>query len=102
VASAHWSDWSGQQVCTPASVVRPGSEDELVTAVRRAASDGLVVRPIGSGHSFTPVCVTDGVQVDVSRLDEVLGLDPVTGVVRVQAGSTLRRLTAELHLRGRR
>lgn len=96
-----WSDWSGQQVCTPARTLRPGSEDELADAVRRAASDGLVVRPVGSGHSFSPVCVTDGVQVDVSRLDEVLGLDADSGVVRVQAGTSLRRLSAELHLRGR-
>ena len=96
-----WTDWSGRQECNPALVLRPGSEDELVDAVRRAASDGLVVRPVGSGHSFSPVCVTDDVQVDVSRLDEVLGVDPATGVVRVQAGATLRRLSAELHLRGR-
>jgi FAD-linked oxidoreductase len=96
-----WTDWSGRQECNPALVLRPGSEEELVGAVRRAAGDGLVVRPIGSGHSFSPVCVTDDVQLDVSRLDELLGLDPATGVARVQAGMTLRRLSAELHLRGR-
>ena len=96
-----WTDWSGRQECNPALVLRPGSEEELVGAVRRAAGDGLVVRPVGSGHSFSPVCVTDDVQLDVSRLDELLGVDPATGVARVQAGMTLRRLSAELHLRGR-
>jgi FAD-linked oxidoreductase len=96
-----WTDWSGRQECDPALVLRPGSVDELVDAVRRAASDGLVVRPVGSGHSFSPLCVTDDVQVDVSRLDELLGVDPATGIARVQAGITLRRLSAELHLRGR-
>ena len=91
-----WTDWSGAQECNPALVLLPGSEDELVQAVRRAASDGLVVRPVGSGHSFSPVCVTDDVQLDVSRLDQLLGLDPVTGVARVQAGMTLRRLSARV------
>ena len=64
-----WSDWSGQQACAPVRVSRPRSEDELSDAVRRAAAERLVVRPVGSGHSFSPVCVTDDVQLDVSRLD---------------------------------
>jgi FAD-linked oxidoreductase len=82
-------------------VLRPGSEQELIDAVRRAAGDGLVVRPVGSGHSFSPVCVTDDVQLDVSRLDQLLDVNAATGIVRVQAGMTLHRLSAELHLRGR-
>jgi FAD-linked oxidoreductase len=82
-------------------VLRPGSEQELIDAVRRAAGDGLVVRPVGSGHSFSPVCVTDDVQLDVSRLDQLLAVNAATGIVRVQAGMTLHRLSAELHLRGR-
>ena len=96
-----WSDWSGRQHCTPARVLRPSSEHELADGVRRAADEGLVVRPVGSGHSFTPLCVTDGVQVDLGGLDGVLDVDPGTGVARVPAGITLHRLSAELHRHGR-
>jgi L-gulono-1,4-lactone dehydrogenase len=95
-----WSDWSGRQHCSPARVLRPATEDELAAGVRAAASDGLVVRPVGSGHSFSPLCVTDGVQVDVSRLDRLLDVDDA-GVATAQAGITLHALSAALHQRGR-
>ena len=95
-----WSDWSGRQHCTPARVLRPATEDELAEGVRAAASDGLVVRPIGSGHSFTPLCVTDGVQVDLSRLDRLLDVDDA-GVATAQAGITLHALSEALHQHGR-
>jgi FAD-linked oxidoreductase len=81
-------------------VLRPATEDELAAGVRAAASDGLVVRPVGSGHSFTPLCVTDGVQVDVSLLDRLLDVDEA-GVATAQAGITLHALSAALHQRGR-
>ena len=86
-----WADWSGQQHCRPVRQERPADEAALVEVVQRAAADGLVLRPVGSSHSFGGLCVTDGVQVDLSRLDRVLGLDPATGVARVQAGITPAR-----------
>ena len=98
--SLDWSDWSGRQHCTPARVLRPATEDELAEVLRAAASDGLVVRPVGSGHSFTPLCVTDGMQVDLSRLDRLLDVDDA-GVATAQAGITLHALSAALHQRGR-
>jgi FAD-linked oxidoreductase len=98
--SATWVNWSGQQRCTPARLECPADETELIDVVRRAAADGLVVRPVGSGHSFGALCVTDGVQVDLSRLDQLLSVDPVTGVARAQAGMTLHDLSNALHRQG--
>ncbi|MGZ4639750.1 MAG: D-arabinono-1,4-lactone oxidase [Actinomycetes bacterium] len=96
-----WTNWSGQQRCTPARRERPSDEAEVGDVVRRAAADGLVVRAVGAGHSFGALCVTDGLQVDLSRLDRVLGVDPASGVARVQAGITLHDLSLALHARGR-
>ena len=95
-----WTSWSGQQTCTPRRRERPRDEAELPDVVRRAVADGLTVRPVGAGHSFGPLCVTDGVHVDLSRLDRVLDVD-ADGVARVQAGITLRALSLELQARGR-
>ncbi len=58
-------------------------------------SAGRTVRPIGSSHSFTELCVTDGVQVDLSELRRLLSVDG-QDQVRVQAGITLHALNRKL------
>lgn len=92
-----WSNWAGQQHCSPARVATPYSERELVEAIGEAAEAGQVVRPVGSGHSFTDTCLTSGVQVDLRHMAQLVDADPATGLVRVQAGMPLHRLTAALH-----
>ena len=106
-----WSNWTGDQRCAPAAVVRPGSEAELVATVRAAAERGEV-RAVGSGHSFTDAACTDGTMVDLVRMQRVLecnvaegasrlaGETPFRGLVTVEGGITLRRLGEELAARG--
>jgi FAD/FMN-containing dehydrogenase len=68
--------------------------------VRRAAADGLTVRMAGTGHSFTPVAVTDGVLLHPGALTRVRSVDAAAGLVTVEAGCPLRVLNAELLARG--
>jgi len=84
-----WTNWARQQVCAPAVIERPRSEEQVAAAVRRAAKEGLPVRAVGSGHSFTDIACTDGAMVDVSAMDRVLEADSSTGLVRVQAGISI-------------
>lgn len=89
-----WRNWSGQTSCTPDLFVKPASEDELAFGLKRAA--GRPVRPVGSSHSFTELCVADGgLQVDLSQMQRVLSVDE-GGLVRVQAGITLHQLNQRL------
>jgi FAD-linked oxidoreductase len=85
----------------PARRERPRDEGELVEAVGRAARDGLTIRPVGTGHSFGAICVTDDCHVDLARMGELVDLDPETGVARVQAGMTIHALAEALHRRVR-
>ena len=55
-----WRNWTGDQRCAPAAIVRPAGEAELAAAVRDAVARGLGVRVAGSGHSFTDIACTDG------------------------------------------
>ncbi|MPY92030.1 MAG: FAD-binding protein, partial [Acidimicrobiia bacterium] len=68
---ATWSNWSGGVRCAPDRVVRPSSEEEVASIVAIAARAGHGVRPVGAGHSFSPLGATDGVVVDVGGLTGV-------------------------------
>ena len=95
-----WRNWTGDQRCAPARVVRPADEAQLAAAVRDAVARGRGVRAAGSGHSFTDIACTDGTLIDLSGMQRVLDADPATGLVTVEAGITLRRLGHELAARG--
>ena len=95
-----WSNWAGQQHCSPAEVATPYSERELTEAIARAGDAGMTVRPIGSGHSFTDTCLTDGMHVDLRHLAQLVDVDRSSGLVRVQAGMPLHQLGPALHEHG--
>jgi len=94
--ASRWRNWSGGQQCTPAAVARPTSQAELVETVAAAARRGQPVRAVGSGHSFTDCACTDGVMIDMTGLGRVLDADPVSGLVTIEGGATLRSLGAQL------
>ncbi len=66
----------------------------------QARRDGLRVKMVGSGHSFTPIAVTDGVLLDPSGLTGILAHDPVTMTVEVAAGTPLHALNTALDTLG--
>jgi L-gulonolactone oxidase len=91
-----WSNWAGDQRCAPAAIERPTAVGEVLGAVERAAAAGRCVRAAGSGHSFTGAVLTDGTLVRLDRMCALLDADAATGLVRVEAGMTLRALSAAL------
>ena len=90
-----WRNWAGDQVCSPARRVEPSSEEELLAALAGAER----VRVVGSGHSFSEIALTDGVQVSLARMNRVLDSDG-SGLVRVQGGMRLHELGPALAERG--
>jgi len=95
-----WTNWAGDQRCEPAAVERPAAVGEVVGAVERAVTAGRCVRVAGSGHSFTGAVLTDGSLVTLERMGALLDADPATGLVRVQAGISIRALNQALADRG--
>jgi L-gulono-1,4-lactone dehydrogenase len=98
--AARWQNWSGDQRCSPRVVERPRSLEELSAAVARAASAGLRVRAVGAGHSFSEIACSDDVLVQLDELCGVLDVDPSSGLVRVEAGITIRELSRRLETHG--
>jgi len=91
-----WRNWAGTATATPARWCRPRSEAEISAAVKDAASAGLPVRALGSGHSFTAIAATAGVALDLSGWTGITAADTRTGLVTARSGTTLRALNAEL------
>jgi L-gulono-1,4-lactone dehydrogenase len=89
-----WTNWARQQRCAPERIARPGSEEELSDLLAGAR----VVKAVGSGHSFTDIACTDGVLVDLSRMNRVVAVEGAD--VTVEAGVTLHVLGEELATRG--
>ncbi|MCF4164275.1 FAD-binding protein [Zavarzinia compransoris] len=96
--AAVWRNWSGLQRAAPATVFRPVEETGIVAAVREAGVRGWNLRPIGAGHSFTPLCVTDGAQIDLSGHAGIVAVDG--GRATVRAGTTIRALGPLLRAKG--
>lgn len=100
VPEGGWRNWARNVVATPARMVRPSSEGELLQAVRAALSDGLSIRVTGSGHSFSPLVPTDGLLLDLSLLNGVTGIDGERRRVRLLAGTRIKDLYEPLWEQG--
>ncbi|MEQ8858894.1 MAG: D-arabinono-1,4-lactone oxidase [Pseudomonadales bacterium] len=88
-----WRNWSGALVAHPAGRFSPATEDELAAFL--ATSSGPV-RPVGSGHSFTPLVPTDGHLIVIDRLSGMLGHDPAALRATFAAGTRLGDMGAPL------
>ena len=84
-----FTNWSGSLACTPRDRVRATSGDEVAATLRRAAADGLTVRPVGSGHSSMPLVTTGDVMLSVDDMRGVTSVDREAGLPRVLLGTGL-------------
>lgn len=81
-----WRNWSGSQQCLPAARLAPATVAELQELV---ASTNGPIRPVGAGHSFTPLVPTDGSIVSLSRLSGLVSHDPQQLQATLWAGTRL-------------
>jgi len=93
-----WRNWGRSESAHPQYVATVASVDEVIETLAFARDEGLTVKPIGAGHSFTAIGATNGVQVDLSAIDGVLGVDG--NRVTLGAGTNLYQLPALLQPHG--
>lgn len=95
--STPWRNWSGGLSCQPAGRHDIADEQQLVDILKRTTG---AIRPIGSGHSFSPLIPTDGHLVVIDQLNGVLDVDNVAMQATLGAGSRLGDLGAPLYALG--
>ena len=91
-----WRNWSGSVVAHPSRVVRPTCEAQLADIVRQASK----VRVVGAGHSFMPLCETEGTLVSLADMPGALTVAADRRTATVPAGWTIERVTAALWAEG--
>jgi FAD/FMN-containing dehydrogenase len=86
---------------TPDLVIRPGDAAEVAAALRHAADTGLTVSVRSGGHSMAGFGMhTDGMVIDLRRINQVRILDPAARRVRVGAGATWGAVSKTLQPNG--
>jgi L-gulono-1,4-lactone dehydrogenase len=109
-----WRNDTGNQWIYPLKQRTPKTLECLREIVREAEAEGIAVRAVGSGHSWSDVALTDGILVHPEGLTKPLELDrallreeyrdPGEGadvtLVQVQAGMKIAELNAHLQARG--
>jgi len=81
-----WRNWSGSQQSLPTVRSAPASVQELQELIAVASG---TVRPVGAGHSFSPLVPTDDTIVSLSRLSGLISHDPQRLQATLWAGSRL-------------
>ena len=91
-----WQNWGRSASVRPVRVERPRSPEGVQRAVQAAASQGLAIKAVGAGHSFTGIAVAPGVLLELDDLQGLVSADAVTGRVTLLAGTRLHRIPALL------
>jgi FAD-linked oxidoreductase len=87
-----YANWAGNEQCRPQQIVRPADEAEVVEAVKAATRAGQRIRVTGAGHSFSAVCMTDGVLLDMDRMKGFVSTDAETRRATLLPGTRIREL----------
>ena len=95
-----WSNHTGNESAEPLRIYRPGRLDELQEIVATAVRDGVTVRAVGAGHSWSDVALTEGYLIETHRLSRSLEVRREERLVRVEAGMRLRQLNQILAKQG--
>ncbi|HEY9293925.1 MAG TPA: D-arabinono-1,4-lactone oxidase [Microlunatus sp.] len=89
-----WRTWGRTEHGAPTEWLTPSHVGEVAETVRMAITDQRRIKPVGSGHSFSPIAVTDDIQLDLRRLSGLQAADVDHGQVTIGAGTRLADLPA--------
>jgi FAD/FMN-containing dehydrogenase len=92
----NFRNWAGNQSSVAKNYFAPASEEELVNIIRQYQKNRLV----GTGHSWSSLCVTDATLISTVNYNQVLHLDKDNLQVTIQSGVKLWQLNAYLDQHG--
>ncbi|MGF3053643.1 D-arabinono-1,4-lactone oxidase [Microbacterium sp. YY-03] len=87
-----WQNWARSASIRPQRVEFPRSAEAVQRAVLAAKDRGMLVKAVGSGHSFTGIAVAPGVLLDLSDLSGIVTVDTERRLVTLKAGTKLHQI----------
>jgi FAD-linked oxidoreductase len=91
-----WRNWSGSVTAEPSAIERPTTEAQVQALVAAAAK----VRVAGTGHSFMPLCATDGLLLSLFDLQDELSIADDGKSAWIPAGWPIGKVTEALWAKG--
>lgn len=85
-----WKNWSASVFARPKKFVRPNHLDELMTLVKNCRDEGVTIRLVGAGHSFTPLVATSEVLISLDNLTGIVKVNKTEQLVTLWGGTRLR------------
>ncbi|MDG2301034.1 MAG: D-arabinono-1,4-lactone oxidase [Acidimicrobiales bacterium] len=95
-----WVNWGRNQKCAPDQIARPSTDTQVAKLVCLGVAERKKVRAVGAGHSFSPLCATEGIMIDLSNFNSITRVDQELMQVTVGAGIRLFELNKQLELLG--
>ncbi|KAK6067400.1 D-arabinono-1,4-lactone oxidase [Seiridium cupressi] len=104
-----WQNCIGEQKCFPEDLRKPQGISDLLNAIQDAQGQKIQARAVGSGHSFSNICSTNGILLDPHGMNEILTIAPATlkkpstveSLVFVESGITIKSLNDQLDNMGK-
>jgi FAD-linked oxidoreductase len=96
-SSTAWQNWSGIQKANPSQFPIPADEAALRAFMASAKGE---IRPMGAGHSFSPLVPTSGAIVSLDQFSGLIAVDKKAMTVTVHAGTRLGVLARALDEQG--
>ncbi len=85
-------NWAGNITWNPSEIAYPSSEEEIQQLVLKAANDRKKIRVIGTGHSFTALCQTENILVNLDKYQGLIAVDKEKVQATVKGGTKLNYL----------
>jgi FAD binding domain/D-arabinono-1,4-lactone oxidase len=103
-----WKNHLGNQEIDPLRIYAPQSIEEVSEIVQQAEAEGVTVRAVGSGHSWSDVALTRGFLLRTDGLAKPVATEPDflrsgwsgQKLVRSEAGIRIKELNAYLNAHG--
>jgi hypothetical protein len=97
-----WVNTIKKETVQPLLYLQPSTRQELVDLIKKAESDGMLVRAVGAGHSFSDVANATDVLVDMQKMNKSIPVELDTlkpglpALFNTEAGMYVEKINAEL------